>query len=562
MGLLMKASDYDQFVRKTDQFKKNSKEERNAIALYGLVGEIGSLVSAVKKKILAEGGEVGWDQPNEEIKEEIGDVLWYCYSFAQIIDDAPFDILAHDISLLEIDIGGENERAKRIATALDPSTRDDFLQAAQHFPPTEGFTFDDYQQLAFKTARTDGRVLLEVCLAVLFQLGAELLRSTLPEIERNLNQNVADRPAKTVLGEIAWHLSALASLYHLSMNEVVAFNMEKVNFRSERGTPTLLHDQDREPKEQFPRVFDVAFVRIAPRRSRMYFEGRRLGDDLTDNTYDDDGYRFHDVLHLALVAHLGWSPVVREMMKRKRKSRNDSVDENEDGARAKVVEELLLKAIHSEGVRQARESGRCSVDGPERMFPEPSTIPFRLLKTLRTYVENLEVWDNTYWEWENAIYEGCEIFFQLRQEKQGTVRADLENRRLTFSPSLCPELRGVTVGLGMGTADASVTNEIARSVISKAELEWASSHGCLPETLAAKYAILEALGLQKGAQDLWNEIEIRLQEGSRVSVKLFGKVQDRAWTVRAVDYKIALTKVSGTIFCTAAAIADVGDLAK
>ena len=35
-------------------------------------------------------------QPNEEIKEEIGDVLWYCYSLAQIVNAGSFDILVHD----------------------------------------------------------------------------------------------------------------------------------------------------------------------------------------------------------------------------------------------------------------------------------------------------------------------------------------------------------------------------------------------------------------------------------------------------------------------------------
>jgi predicted amidohydrolase len=53
----MKADDYSDFVRRTDQYATKPPGERHAIALYGLVGEIGSLVSAVKKKILAEGGE-------------------------------------------------------------------------------------------------------------------------------------------------------------------------------------------------------------------------------------------------------------------------------------------------------------------------------------------------------------------------------------------------------------------------------------------------------------------------------------------------------------------------
>lgn len=553
----MKAADYNNFVRRTDQYATKPRAERHAIALYGLVGEIGSLVSAVKKKILAEGGEVGWDQPNEEIKEEIGDVLWYCYSLAQTVNGGSFDILAHDIALLKREIGGQNERAEKIGAALNPTSKDAFLAAAQAFPPVGGCSFDDYQKLAFKTARTDGRVLLEVCLAVLPQLGAELLRATLPEIELTLNKNIADRPPNTVLGEVTWHLAAIASLYHLSLDEIVAFNQAKVSFRADRGTPTPLHDDGRESQEQFPRVFDVAFVRIGRGRSRMYFQGRRLGDDLTDNANEDDGYRFHDVLHLALIAHLGWSPVVRGMMKRKR----DDVDEVEDGGRAKVVEELVLKAIHSEGERQAIEAGRCSVDGPVRIFPDRSTITFRLLKTLRTYVEGLEVWKNAYWEWEDAIFEGCEVFFQLRQHRQGTVHVDLERRRLTFSSMVAADVSGSTVSLGMGTAAADGQEE-SRNVLSEAEREWARSQGSLAHTLAAKRALFDALGLSQNTSTPWCELELRIFDLNRMSVNASGEVQNRIWAMRAVEHKVAFTAAVGQVFCTVAVIADAGDLGK
>jgi NTP pyrophosphatase (non-canonical NTP hydrolase) len=554
----VKVSEYDEFVRRTNQFADKPKDVQRAIALYGLVGEIGSLVAAVKKKILAEGGETTWNQPNDEITEELGDALWYCYASAQIINNGPFDILAHDIDNLRCEVGGTNERARIIATALDPAMRSDFLDAARTFPPADGFRFDDYQQLAFKTARTVDRVLIEVCLAVLWQLGAELLRPMLPDIEIALNKNVVDRPANAVLGAICWHLSAMASLYHLSLDEVIAFNCKKVRFRSERGQPTPLHDEDRDPKEQLPRTFDVAFVRIGPNQSRMYFEGRPLGDDLTDNAYVDDGYRFHDVIHLALIAHLGWSPVVRGLMKRKRKSKNDRVDEVEDGGRAQVVEELVIKAIHSEGDRQANQAGRCIVGNPTRLFPDRSLINFHLLKTLRTYVDKLEVWDNTFWEWENAIFEGCDMFFQLCNEKQGTVHVDLKKRQLTFTPNVSPCIQGITVGLGMGAASVAEAGE----ALSVAELEWATERNLLAETVAAKRAILEALGLDKEAPQFWSQVEVRLDAGNRVYVKVMNDVQARAWSLRAVDYKVAFNTASGCLSCTVNAIADMRDISK
>ncbi|HLZ00961.1 MAG TPA: MazG nucleotide pyrophosphohydrolase domain-containing protein [Bradyrhizobium sp.] len=555
----MKVKDYNAFVKGTDQYASKPPTERYAIALYGLVGEIGSMVSAIKKKLLGEGGETTWDQANDEIKEELGDVLWYVFSLGQILNKDYFDILANDISVLRDEIGSENERARRIAMALGPDTRLAFLEAAKSFPPSLDYTFDDYQKLAFKTARTDGRVLLEVCITVLWQLGAELLRSKLPEIELELNKKVADRPPNIVLEEITWHLCAIASLYHLSMDEVVAANCKKVRFRSQRGSePTPLHDDDRDPKEQFPRSFDVSFIPVSPQKSRMYFAGRPLGDDLTDNAYKDDGYRFHDVLHLALIAHLGWSPVVRGLMGRKRKRGDEKIDEVEDGGRARVVEELVLKAIHSEGQRLAEESDRCAIDGPRRLFSTRSLISFRLLKMIRMFVEGHEVSRNKFWEWENAIFEGCEIFAQLRAEGQGTVHVDLMNRRLTFAPTVSPDVRGATVGMGMTATSIEGAQAPAAGLLSPVEMERTTTPERRAELISIKQSVLEALGVPKAERH--DEIEVTLLPENRISVKATGQVQARAFARRVVDYKSAVTRVGDSVISTVTAIADVGDI--
>ena len=559
---MMQVVDYQQFVRRTNQFISKPRAEALSIAMYGLVGEIGQLVAAVKKKVLGEGGETNWDQPNDEIREELGDAFWYVFAAAQLANDGPFDVLTSDIENLRAEIGGADERARTIAAALDPEALTNFLKEAARFPASPDFLFDDYQKLAFKTARTDGKVLIEVCQAVLWQLGAELLRPTLPAIEINLNQNVADRPTNVVLGEIAWHLSAMASLYHLSLDDdVIAFNCTKVSFRAERGAPTVLHDEARDPKEQFPRSFDVSFVRVGPGQSRMYFGGKPLGDDLSDNFYGDDGYRFHDVIHLAFIAHLGWSPVIRGLMKRKRKGGNDRVDEVEDGGRAKVVEELVIKAIHSEGDRQAKASGRCIVGQPTRLFPLRSLINFRLLKTLRMYVEGLEVWHNTYWEWEDAIFSGCEMFHRLCQEMQGTVHVDLANRRLTFEPTVSPNVQGITVGLGMGAANLVPSSCEVKKLLSAEERAAATTLPRVAYVLAAKRALLGALGLEAASETYFAQIEVRLDDVNTLYVKAKEKALERAWALRAVDYKAAFIESAGSVLCTATAIADVADVA-
>jgi aryl-alcohol dehydrogenase-like predicted oxidoreductase len=49
--------------------------------------------------------------------------------------------------------------------------------------------------------------------------------------------------------------------------------------------------------------------------------------------------------------YLGWSPVLRGLLKRKRKS-NAKIDENEDGARAAIIEEGIATWIFNNAKRR------------------------------------------------------------------------------------------------------------------------------------------------------------------------------------------------------------------
>ncbi|MCR6644923.1 MAG: hypothetical protein NVV62_10640 [Terricaulis sp.] len=534
-----------------------------AVAVYGLVGEIGSLTSAIKKKLLAEAGASAWDEPNEEIVEELGDAIWYGTLLALVHNDPrPINILKSDIRLLKAEIGGDSERAQKIRAALDPTKKDLFLQAAEKFPRTESMRFSHYQELAFLTARTRERVLLEVCLAVLGQLGAELLRTRMPEIELTLNKNIADRPVNVILGEVAWHLAAVASLFRLSLDEVLAKNVEKVAFRADRSDRTPLHDESNLESERFPRVFEISFVTVSPKRlgdkilsrSRMFMDGRQLGDELTDNSREDDGYRFHDVFHLANVAHLGWSPVVRKLMGRKRKSLGDETDEVEDGARAQIVEELVLKAIHSEGVRLARDTARCGPETPMRTFADRKAITFRFLKSLQGFVEGLEVRKNAAWEWEDAIIEGADAYYQLRLHGQGTVRVDLNERKLTFSPDVWLSIRGLSVGLGNASVSSSAEIDTAH-LTAEEQAACDGDASKLRRVLAAKCAILRSLGL--GEPSSSQQLDIKLR-GNDVSVHARSEVQKRMWAIGALSFQLAFSEdTTGGILCSALAVTSV-----
>ena len=80
----------------------------------------------------------------------------------------------------------------------------------------------------------------------------------------------------------------------------------------------------------------------------------------------------------------------------------------------------------------------------------------------------------------------------------------------------------------------------------------------------AKNRALHHLGEFKSISELssWSQIEVRLDTGSRVYVKVMNEIQARAWSLRAVDYKAAFNQAPGSVVCTVTAIADVRDVSK
>ena len=87
--------------------------------------------------------------------------------------------------------------------------------------------------------------------------------------------------------------------------------------------------------EQLPRDMTIdIFERQVGGKVYVFQEcrGINIGDRLTDNAVEPDDYRFHDVFHYAFAAILTWSPVMRALLRLKRKSK-PVIDEAEDGAR-------------------------------------------------------------------------------------------------------------------------------------------------------------------------------------------------------------------------------------
>jgi NTP pyrophosphatase (non-canonical NTP hydrolase) len=540
----MLIAEYLAFVGRTDSAPRRTKNAKE-VAIYGLAGEIGSLVAALKRRLLSD-GRTHWNVPNPQIIEEMGDCLWYLFALgsAHGIDA---DFLITDVQNLQAEVGGQCDRSVRIRGLLGDKA-DEFLRAAPGFLHAcrgSVATLDDYRRLAYLTRRTEDALLVEVCVAVLQQLAAELFRTMLPDIEKELNAQIKSRDFEMILGETAWHLAALASLYQLTLEEVATQNIAKVTRRYDR-VALPLPDEKAPADQRLPRNFSVAFVPVGVGRSRMYLDGSRLGDDLTDNAYIEDGYRFHDVMHLALAAKLGWSPVLRKLMKKKRKS-NPAVDEVEDGARAQIVEEALVNAIHAEGRRLV--ALKPDEAGAERQpFSNEGEISFALLRSLDHFVQNLEVKNCGYWQWEEAIIQGYALFNQLRVNRRGTVFVDLIERSIVFSQHVLIDMRGVVAGIGLASAteltlDMSMTTD---------EQSLAIEHG-REAVLCRKLAALRALGL--GAPQ-FGEIEIACWKGDVADVRLSSGTQYTAWDRGIVAFKITVADVNGCAIATAIALAD------
>jgi MazG C-terminal domain len=140
---------------------------------------------------------------------------------------------------------------------------------------------------------------------------------------------------------------------------------------------------------------------------------------MQDNAYDEDGYRFHDVFHLAHAAKLGWSPVLRGKLltpSRKRRS-TPEVDEVEDGGRAIVIDEAIVAYVWEYARRH-------------RFLDGVTTVDYPVLKTIRQLTGGLEVAARTAHDWEEAILAGYRVFREIRARKGGVVAVDLRARSI------------------------------------------------------------------------------------------------------------------------------------
>lgn len=245
------------------------------------------------------------------------------------------------------------------------------------------------------------------------------------------HQRFRDR-LKEELGDLLWYLADAAAKFDLRLSDVAAANLTKVRERwGERGKDGQLtlygearvFDAEFPPKERLPRRFVAEFYerRQGERlHVRVIVDGRQMGQELDDNVHEEDGYRFHDIFHLACAAVLGWSPVTRRNLNCKRRS-VDAMDRNEDGGRAIVTEEGISALVFAYALDHGRMEGVGWLD-------------YELLKAIKTMTAKFEVSVCATGEWEKAILMAYSIWRLVEEHAGGNVVVDLDRRELAFTP--------------------------------------------------------------------------------------------------------------------------------
>lgn len=288
----------------------------------------------------------------------------------------------------------------------------------------------EYQRLAAETDILDPEDLGLALLGLAGEVGSLAAEYKKRERDRS-GYRAFEEQVREDLGDLIWYAAALARRCDLDLNDVLLDSLSKTQgrfIRPETPPPHALFDDARDLSEQLPRVLDVTFTETIEHDRgsdpvpvvRIYRGTAAIGDPLDDNSDDADDYRFHDALHLGHLAILGWSPTLRGLLKAKRTS-DPAIDRIEDGGRAAVVEEGLIAYVFS-------------VAGSHSLFNSTTRVPVDVVKACQKMTAHLEVSRRSASDWEYAILAGYQAFRLLQRHRGGTVRADLINRSLTFTP--------------------------------------------------------------------------------------------------------------------------------
>lgn len=364
--------DYVNAIRPTDRMPEDDLRP----ILMGLFGEVGSIMAPAKKLHREKEAYIGYQSA---VEEEFGDTLWYLTALARRTGNSLPELMSR-----AVEDGGYS---KAVAASDVPDS--------------------PIAQISSSSTLRD----LDDALLDLGKAAATLLL---------LLENQAQ--TTDLLERFALSYFRALQAAKITFSRVVHCNILKTRGRFLKPETSTLpsFDDAFDEDERLPAHFEIVIKQRKNGRSYLQWNGVFLGNPLTDNILDPDGFRFHDVFHLAHAAILHWSPTFRALIKHKRKS-NKVIDEAQDGGRAIVVEEGLTAWLFS----RAKEL---------KYFEDQNGVSFDLLKTVQQFVRGYEVEDCPLNLWEDAILQGYTVFRQVRAHNGGIVIGDRGDRTLTFQP--------------------------------------------------------------------------------------------------------------------------------
>lgn len=295
----------------------------------------------------------------------------------------------------------------------------------------DSLSISAYQSEALKTRSSNqGEDATIISLLGIAGEAGELLSEYKKHVRDGDSHKLFSEKLKEELGDILWYLSDTASNFDLNLDEVAVENLKKCRDRwmcrskIEEGGFLFVDsfDAGHPPEERLPRQMTVEIREVDSELQKVLLtvDGEPIGDTLTDNSYKDDGYRFHDTFHFACLAVLGWSPIMRGLLKRKRKSVQE-IDEVEDGGRAQVIEEGISAMVYG----YARE---------HNWLEGSDFVEYEVLRAIKRMVKHLEVSVHSEGQWETTIVKAYEIWRHAVANKKVRFTADLDRKTLTIIP--------------------------------------------------------------------------------------------------------------------------------
>lgn len=306
---------------------------------------------------------------------------------------------------------------RRRPRSLEPITAED---------DGDALTLDRYQLLARDTDIEGPRNPLVPLLGLGGEIGALISEYKKKVREDGTSYVGFDDVVKTEIGDILWYLAALARRYDYSMSEIAHANLAKTRRRwiAADGPPEVPFDEGLPPEQQLPRQFEAIFTTVTTDaglvKCHLRIESEEFGDPIDDNARHEDNYRFHDIFHIAHAAVLGWSPVLRSLIRRKRGFKPD-VDRVEDGARAIAVEEAVTAMVFE-------------LAKPWKYFEGSSNVDASILTVVQAVASRLEGGSLPGAEWERAILSGYSVWRDLRDHDGGRAIVNLDKASLRYAP--------------------------------------------------------------------------------------------------------------------------------